>query len=48
MYNCTNIEEVIYKNMAPMFMEFGPYSYPEFVTGGFFDYATCTNTYTGV
>jgi len=29
MYNCTNIDDVVYKNVMPSFMEFGPYIYQE-------------------
>ena len=31
-YNCTNPEDVTYKNAKPEFMEYGPYKYREFDT----------------
>ena len=31
-YNCTNPEDVTYKNAKPEFMEYGPYTYREFDT----------------
>ena len=30
MYNCTNIEKVIFNGEKPEFMEFGPYIYTEY------------------
>mmetsp|Transcript_6498 Transcript_6498/g.4614 ORF Transcript_6498/g.4614 Transcript_6498/m.4614 type:complete len:122 (+) Transcript_6498:259-624(+) len=29
MYNCTNIDDVIYKGESPEYQEFGPYTYRE-------------------
>ena len=29
LYNCTNFEDVIYHNAAPILMEFGPYTSQE-------------------
>jgi len=32
LYNCTNFEDVVFKDAAPEFMEFGPYIYREYDT----------------
>ena len=48
MYNCTNINDVVYHNAQPMFMEFGPYNYPEAFLSGLVTYGQMTNPKTGL
>ena len=42
-YNCTNVKDVIYKNVKPDFMEFGPYIYRESDTYSDLDYRNLDN-----
>lgn len=47
MYNCTNIWDVVFSNVAPSFMEYGPFVYQEYDEYTEQVYTTATNTLTG-
>jgi hypothetical protein len=46
-YNCTNYEDVLFKNAAPKFKEFGPYTYREYDTFDNLTWANNTNYVNG-